>query len=178
MARRSGCRIVRWRIVSPALDHWLAHRCCSQAQPVAWPRQRAFPRAVRLWDAERHPYQGTGCAERGGTAGMVERMPQYWLKPLGVSEPPTPVPNDWTADWDLDNFMMRTGPTTVRKPPQIGRGDRISSRGHPRAALCRRRDPRKPEVPEGSPMGSAVALGLSVSNRCMDPADRGCRSNG
>jgi hypothetical protein len=52
-------------------------------------------------------------------------MPQYWLKPLGVSEPPTPVPNDWTGDWDLDNFMMRTGPTTVRKPPQIGRGDRI-----------------------------------------------------
>ena len=52
-------------------------------------------------------------------------MPQYWLKPLGVTEPPTPMPNDWTRDYDVDNFMMRTGPATVRKPPQIGRGDHV-----------------------------------------------------
>ncbi|MEA2234599.1 MAG: hypothetical protein QOD83_4415 [Solirubrobacteraceae bacterium] len=58
-------------------------------------------------------------------AGMVAAMPQYWLKPLGISEPPTPLPDDWSVDLDLDNFMMRTGPVTVRKPPPIGRGDRV-----------------------------------------------------
>lgn len=52
-------------------------------------------------------------------------MPQYWLKPLGVTDPPAAMPNDWTADRDLDHFALRTGPATHRKPPQMGPGDRV-----------------------------------------------------
>lgn len=52
-------------------------------------------------------------------------MPQYWLKPLGVTDPPSPMPDDWTAGADLDRFSLRTGPATVQNPPQMGRGDRV-----------------------------------------------------
>jgi hypothetical protein len=52
-------------------------------------------------------------------------MPQYWLKPLGVTDPPTAMPNDWTAGQDLGHFDLRTGPATHRRPPQMGRGDRV-----------------------------------------------------
>jgi len=51
-------------------------------------------------------------------------MPAYWLKPLGVTDPPSPMPNDWTADVDLSAFQMMTGPATYEKPPQIGPHDR------------------------------------------------------
>lgn len=51
-------------------------------------------------------------------------MPQYWLKPLGVSDPPDPMPNDWTVSEDLGNFTLATGPKT-KYPPQMGRGDRV-----------------------------------------------------
>lgn len=52
-------------------------------------------------------------------------MPQYWLKPLGISDPPTPMPNDWLAEYPLDDFALRTGPATHRRPPQMGKGDRV-----------------------------------------------------
>jgi hypothetical protein len=52
-------------------------------------------------------------------------MPQYWLKPLGISDPPTPMPNDWLAEYPLDHFPLRTGPATQRQPPQMGKGDRV-----------------------------------------------------
>jgi len=52
-------------------------------------------------------------------------VPQYWLKPLGVTDPPSAMPNDWTTDQDLELFDLRTGPATQRKPPQMGRGDRV-----------------------------------------------------
>lgn len=52
-------------------------------------------------------------------------MPQYWLKPLGVTDPPTPMPNSWTAEYSPDAFDLRTGPATSRQPPQMGRGDRV-----------------------------------------------------
>lgn len=35
------------------------------------------------------------------------------------------MPNDWTAHRNLDHFDLRTGPATHRKPPQMGRGDRV-----------------------------------------------------
>jgi hypothetical protein len=52
-------------------------------------------------------------------------MRQYWLKPLGVTDPPTPMPNDWTAEHSLDHFDLRTGPAIPQKIPQMGRGDRV-----------------------------------------------------
>lgn len=52
-------------------------------------------------------------------------MPQYWLKPLGVTDPPSPMPEDWTASYSTDSFDLRTGPATSRQPPQMGRGDRV-----------------------------------------------------
>ena len=52
-------------------------------------------------------------------------MPQFWLKPLGVTDPPHPMPNDWTEEFSPDSFALRTGPATQRKPPQMGRGDRV-----------------------------------------------------
>lgn len=56
-------------------------------------------------------------------------MPQYWLKPLGVTTPPSPMPNDWTVDANLDSYSLRTGPNTPRQPPQMGPGDRIIFHG-------------------------------------------------
>lgn len=35
------------------------------------------------------------------------------------------MPNDWLADREVDRFEMMTGPATHRKPPQMGRGDRV-----------------------------------------------------
>ena len=52
-------------------------------------------------------------------------MPAYWLKPLGVTDPPSPMPNDWTVDVDLSDFQLRTGPATHTKPPQMGPHDRV-----------------------------------------------------
>jgi hypothetical protein len=36
-------------------------------------------------------------------------MPQYWLKPLGVTQPLAPMPNAWTVGADLDDFALITG---------------------------------------------------------------------
>jgi hypothetical protein len=52
-------------------------------------------------------------------------VPQYWLKPLGVTEPHDPMPNDWAAGADLDSYPLTTGPATHRRPPQMGRGDLV-----------------------------------------------------
>lgn len=52
-------------------------------------------------------------------------MPAYWLKPLGVTEPPSPMANDWTSNVDLSCFQLRTGPATHTKPPQMGPHDRV-----------------------------------------------------
>ena len=56
-------------------------------------------------------------------------MPQYWIKPLGVTEPYDPMPNDWTVDADLGSFDLTTGPATPRQPPQMGRGDLVIFHG-------------------------------------------------
>lgn len=52
-------------------------------------------------------------------------MPQYWLKPLGTTEPPRPLADDWTVDHALPAFDLDTGPATIKKPPQMGKGDRV-----------------------------------------------------
>jgi hypothetical protein len=52
-------------------------------------------------------------------------MPAYWLKPLGVTDPPSPMPEDWTSGVDLSTFDLRTGPATHTKPPQMGPHDRV-----------------------------------------------------
>lgn len=56
-------------------------------------------------------------------------MPQYWLKPLGTTEPHAPLRDDWTSDeareFDLPRFELITGPATPTKPPQMGKGDRV-----------------------------------------------------
>jgi hypothetical protein len=52
-------------------------------------------------------------------------MPQYWLKPLGVTNPRAPMPNDWTRGIDLDSFDLITGPAIERRPPQMGTGDLV-----------------------------------------------------
>jgi hypothetical protein len=52
-------------------------------------------------------------------------MPQYWLKPLGVTQPHEPMLNDWTAGADLDSYAFATGPATHRQPPQMGPHDRV-----------------------------------------------------
>jgi hypothetical protein len=51
-------------------------------------------------------------------------MPQYWLKPLGVSDPPDPMDNEWTVGADLASYPVSTGPKS-KHPPQMGRRDRI-----------------------------------------------------
>jgi hypothetical protein len=52
-------------------------------------------------------------------------MPAYWLKPLGVTDPPSPMPNDWASGANLSAFQLRTGPATHRKPPKMGPHDRV-----------------------------------------------------
>jgi hypothetical protein len=53
-------------------------------------------------------------------------MPQYWLKPLGFTQPePHPVPDDWVSERGLDDFELTTGPAKIQNPPQMGRGDRV-----------------------------------------------------
>ena len=53
-------------------------------------------------------------------------MPQYWLKPLGFTQPePHPVPDDWVSERGLDDFELTTGPAKIKNPPQMGRGDRV-----------------------------------------------------
>jgi len=54
-------------------------------------------------------------------------MPQYWLKPLGVTNPRAPMPNDWTCGVDLDSFDLITGPAIERRPPQMGTATSSSS---------------------------------------------------
>ena len=51
-------------------------------------------------------------------------MPQHWLKPLGVSNPPAPLPDDWTAGMNLEIYPLTSGPNKPR-PPQMGRGDLV-----------------------------------------------------
>jgi hypothetical protein len=55
----------------------------------------------------------------------VAEVPQYWLKPLGVTQPYDPMPNAWTIGADLDAYPLTTGPATLRQPPQMGRGDQV-----------------------------------------------------
>ena len=53
-------------------------------------------------------------------------MPQYWLKPLGVTEPLSLVPDDWLEGGrPPEDFSFDTGPAQQRNPPQIGRGDLV-----------------------------------------------------
>ena len=53
-------------------------------------------------------------------------MPQHWLKPLGTTQPqPDPVSDDWTSKRGLEDFELTTGPATIKKPPKMGRGDRV-----------------------------------------------------
>jgi hypothetical protein len=53
-------------------------------------------------------------------------MPQYWLKPLGFTQPqPHPLPNDWSVGTSLDRYELTTGPGKIQQPPQMGRGDRV-----------------------------------------------------
>jgi hypothetical protein len=48
-------------------------------------------------------------------------MQQYWIKPLGVTDPPDLVPNDWLGGRPApESFEFMTGPGTPRKPPPIG----------------------------------------------------------
>jgi hypothetical protein len=35
------------------------------------------------------------------------------------------MPNDWTSGVDLSRFLLRTGPATHTKPPQMGPHDRV-----------------------------------------------------
>jgi hypothetical protein len=56
---------------------------------------------------------------------MLLRVPQYWLKPLGVTEPRNPMPNAWTVGANLKSYDLITGPATQRQPPQMGRGDKV-----------------------------------------------------
>jgi hypothetical protein len=53
-------------------------------------------------------------------------MPQYWLKPVGHTQPtPSPIPDDWAPERGLDGFELTTGPANVQDPPQMRRGDRV-----------------------------------------------------
>jgi hypothetical protein len=52
-------------------------------------------------------------------------MPQYWLKPLGTTEPRKLVDDDWISERGLDDYELTTGPATPRQPPKMGRGDRV-----------------------------------------------------
>jgi hypothetical protein len=53
-------------------------------------------------------------------------VPQYWLKPLGFTQPePHPLPDDWASERGLDDFELTTGPAKIQNPPQMGRGDRV-----------------------------------------------------
>jgi hypothetical protein len=52
-------------------------------------------------------------------------MPQYWLKPLGTTEPLNLVDDDWISERGLDDYELTTGPATPRQPPKMGRGDRV-----------------------------------------------------
>lgn len=55
-------------------------------------------------------------------------MPQYWLKPLGTSEPPDYVGDDWIPDLGFDPFdpfELTAGPASLKDPPKMGRGDNV-----------------------------------------------------
>jgi hypothetical protein len=42
-------------------------------------------------------------------------MPQYWLKPLGTTQPkPDPGRDDWASERGLENFELTTGPATIK----------------------------------------------------------------
>jgi hypothetical protein len=48
-------------------------------------------------------------------------MPQYWLKPFGTTTPPRFVDPDWTVGVVLESFVIESGPSTPKKPPQISK---------------------------------------------------------
>jgi hypothetical protein len=53
-------------------------------------------------------------------------VPQYWLKPLGTTQPKhDPINDDWASERGLEGFELTTGPATPKKRPQMGRGDRV-----------------------------------------------------
>ena len=52
-------------------------------------------------------------------------MPQYWLKPLGTTQPFNPVYDDWASERGLDDFELTTGPATPKTRPQMGPHDRV-----------------------------------------------------
>lgn len=35
------------------------------------------------------------------------------------------MPEHWAQDYDLPSFDLITGPATINKPPQMGKGDRV-----------------------------------------------------
>ena len=49
-------------------------------------------------------------------------MPQYWLKPFGVTTPPAPMPDYWTDEVELDPFERKVG-----KPLAPVRGARTTA---------------------------------------------------
>jgi len=57
-------------------------------------------------------------------------VPQYWLKPLGFTQPqPHPLPDDWVSERGFEDFELTTGPAKIQNPPQMGRGDRVLLHG-------------------------------------------------
>jgi hypothetical protein len=53
-------------------------------------------------------------------------VPQYWLKPVGVTRDPfEPVPRDFLAKLDRDHYRMITGPPKFSSPPKMEKGDRV-----------------------------------------------------
>ena len=53
-------------------------------------------------------------------------MPQYWLKPEGVTRDPYElVPRDFLATANRDEFRVMVGPPTRSNPPKMGRLDRV-----------------------------------------------------
>ena len=52
-------------------------------------------------------------------------MPQYWLKPLGTTQPWDPVDDDWASERGFDDFELTTGPVTPKVRPKMGPRDRV-----------------------------------------------------
>jgi hypothetical protein len=114
--QKKGRTRVTELFLSPACGASLRSGCCGNArtgQPGHFgPAQGdARPLEPDLDSCPAHP--------------RIVDVPQYWLKPLGVTEPYDPMDNDWTAGVDLERYEFATGPATQRQPPQIGRGDLV-----------------------------------------------------